>query len=267
MTVHRTREVALDALARVVDGCLAGMAALPELLEDRETLTQAALRERIVPLLVTGAAAQRLAHEERPALRAALPFEAQADVGAEYLQGVGEGLALLAHDATDPLIPDGEDLARWTADPQMLLWLRRTCGGAVPADVLAWADGVQDALRPQPADAARAVQVAVALRAELGEQAAGYRSLVDAYTKPRTAPVAAEAAWARMVALARTLRVLKGPSCRLMPFDGAPGVRAGFGVLHQVFASLVLIVAGEHPAGLLLAPDAVDREADAACAS
>jgi hypothetical protein len=251
-----SRSVALDALGRVVAACHAGMRALPELLEERETATQADLRARIVPLLGAQAAAQRLAYEERRALRAALPFEAQADVGAEYLQGLGEALALLADDAVDPLIPTTEDLARWTADPQVLLWLQRT-SGAVPADVLAWADGAQDELRPEPADAARTATVARALDAELAEQASGYPALIDAYNKRRTRAVAAEAAWARMAALARTLRLLKGPSCRLTPFAPAP-VRDAFGVLHQVFASLALIVAGEHPAGLLLAPDAID---------
>ncbi|HET6510328.1 MAG TPA: hypothetical protein VFG42_26275 [Baekduia sp.] len=250
-----SRSVALDALGRVVTACHAGMRALPELLDERERVAQAELRARIVPLLGAQAAAQRLAFEERRALRAALPFEAQADVGAEYLQGIGEALALLADDAGDPLVPTAEELARWTADPQVLLWLQRT-SGAVPLDVLAWADGAQDELRPDPADAARTAAVRHALRAELGEQAVGYPALIEAYTNERTRPVAAEAAWARLAALARTLRALKGPSCRLTPFDPAP-VRGAFGVLHQVFASLALVVAGEHPAGLLLAPDAL----------
>lgn len=258
-----SREVALDALGRVVEACCAGMRALPELLEDRGTLSQVAFRERIVPLLGLQAAAQRLAFEERRVLRAALPFEAQADVGVEYLQGVSEGLALLAHDAADPLIPDAEDVARWTADPQMLLWLQRT-SGAVPPDVLAWADGAQDALRPPVADAAHTSEVVVAVQVELAEQAAGYRALATAYARARTHAVAAEAAWARLVALARVLRGLKGPSCRLSQFpEGGAALRGAFGALHQVFASLALMVAGEHPAGLLLAPDAVD----AACAS
>lgn len=250
------RSVALDALGRVVEGCCVGMRTLPELLEERETLAQNALRARIVPLLGTQAAAQRLAFEERGALRAALPFEAQADVGVEYLQGLSEGLALLAHDAGDPLIPGTDTIARWTADPQVLLWLQRTAG-AVPADVLAWADGVQDQLRPEPADAARTAAVTRALHAELTAQADGYRALIDAYATGRTRPVAAEAAWARLAALARTLRSLKGPSCRLTPFASA-SVHGAFSVLHQVFASLALIAAGEHPAGLLLAPDALD---------
>src|SRR4051794_5707180 len=94
-----SRSVALDALGRVVVACYAGMRALPELLEERETATQADLRARIVPLLGAQATAQRLVYEERRALRAALPFEAQADVGVEYLQGLGEALALLADDA------------------------------------------------------------------------------------------------------------------------------------------------------------------------
>jgi hypothetical protein len=266
MSAHPTsRSAALDALGRVLEGCLTGMRALPELLEERGTATQAALRDRAVPLLGAQAVAQRLAFEERGALRAALPFEAQADVGAEYLQGLSEGLALIAHDATDPLIPDTADVARWTADPQVLLWLQRTAG-AVPADVLAWADGAQDDLRPEPADAARAAAVARAVRAELTAQAAGYRPLLEAYGRPRTRAVAAEAAWARLVALTRTLRALKGPSCRLIPFE-APELRTAFCALHQLFASLALMVAGEHPAGLLLAPETADREAAAACAS
>jgi hypothetical protein len=252
-----SRTGALDALGRVVTACYDGMRTLPELLEERETSSQAQLRARIVPLLGTQAAAQRLAFEERRALRAALPYEAQADVGAEYLQGLSEALALLADDAHDPLVPDTEDLARWTADPEVLLWLQRT-SGAVPADVLAWADGAQDELRPVPADAARTAAVERALHAELAEQAIGYTALMEAYNKRRTRAVAAEAAWARLAALARTLRGLKGPSCRLTPFAPAP-VRGAFGALHQVFASLALMVAGEHPAGLLLAPDAIDR--------
>lgn len=252
-----SRSVALDALGRVVAACHAGMRALPELLEERESATQAELRARIVPLLGAQASAQRLAFEERRALRAALPYEAQADVGAEYLQGLSEALALLADDASDPLVPDVEDLARWTADPQVLLWLQRT-SGAVPADVLAWADDAQDELRPVPADAARTAAVERALRVELAEQAIGYPALIEAYEKRRTRAVAGEAAWTRLAALARTLRALKGPSCRLTPFEPAP-VRGAFGVLHQVFASLALLVAGEHPAGLLLAPDAIDR--------
>jgi hypothetical protein len=255
------RSVALDALGRVVTACHAGMRMLPELLEERAVATQDELRGRIVPLLGAQATAQRLAFEERRTLRAALPFEAQADVGAEYLQGLSEALTLLADDASDPLIPDAADLARWTADPQVLLWLQRT-SGAVPADVLAWADGAQDALRPEPADAARTAAVERALEAELAEQAIGYPTLIEAYEKRRTRAVAAEAAWTRLAALARTLRTLKGPSCRLTPFAPAP-VRGAFGALHQVSASLALMVAGEHPAGLLLAPDAIDR----ACAS
>lgn len=261
-TAHpSSRSVALDALGRVVAACHAGMRALPELLDERETATQPALRARIVPLLGAQAAAQRLVFEERATLRAALPFEAQADVGAEYLQGLGEALVLLADDAHDPLIPGIADLARWTADPQVLLWLQRT-SGAVPADVLAWADGAQDELRPEPVDAEQTAATQEALRAELAEQAIGYPALIEAYNKPRTRPVAAEAAWTRLAALTRTLRALKGPSCRLTPF-APPSVRGAFGTLHQVFASLALIVAGEHPAGLLLAPDAID----AACAS
>lgn len=256
-----SRSVALDALGRVVTAVHAGMAALPELLEEREVVAQADLRTRIVPLLGTQAAAQRLAFEERCVLRAALPFEAQVDVGAEYLQGLSEALALLADDAADPLIPETQDLARWTADPEVLLWLQRT-SGAVPGDVLAWADGAQDQLRPVPADAARTAAVERALHVELAEQATGYAALMEAYGKRRTRAVAGEAAWARMVALARTLRALKGPSCRLTPFAPA-SVRGAFGVLHQVFASLALIGAGEHPAGLLLAPGAIDG----ACAS
>lgn len=253
---HPSRSVALDALGRVVTAVHAGMRALPELLEERDVTAQADLRARIVPLLGTQAAAQRLAFEQRSALRAALPFEAQADVGAEYLQGLSEALALLADDAADPLIPETGDLARWTADPQVLLWLQRT-SGAVPGEVLAWADGAQAHLRPEPADAARTAAVERALQAELAEQAIGYTALIKAYDQRRTRAVAAEAAWARMAALARTLRALKGPSCRVTPFAPAP-VRGAFGVLHQVFASLALIVAGEHPAGLLLAPDAID---------
>ena len=144
-----SRSVALDALGRVVAACHAGMRALPELLEERETATQADLRARIVPLLGAQAAAQRLVFEERRALRAALPYEAQADVGAEYLQGLSEAFALLADDAADPLVPTTTDLARWTADPQVLLWLQRT-SGAVPADVLAWAEAAQDACAPCP---------------------------------------------------------------------------------------------------------------------
>jgi hypothetical protein len=251
-----SRSVALDALGRVVTACHAGMRALPELLEERETATQADLRGRIVPLLAVQAAAQRLAFVQRAALRAALPFEAQADVGVEYLQGLSEALVLLADDASDPLVPGTEDLARWTADPQVLLWLQRT-SGAVDADVLAWADRAQDELRPEPADAARTAAVERALQAELAEQADGYPALLKAYNKPRTRAVAAEAAWTRLAALARTLRVLKGPSCRLTPFAPA-SVRGAFEVLHQVFASLALVVAGEHPAGLLLEPDAID---------
>lgn len=256
-----TREVALDALGRVVTACCAGMRALPELLEERDGTTQEALRARIVPLLGGSAAAQRLAFEERATLRAALPFEAQADVGLEYLQGLSEGLTLLADDAADPLIPDAQDVARWTADPQVLLWLQRT-SGAVPADVRAWADGTQDALRPEPVDAVRTAAVAEVLQSELAEQAGGYRAVFEAYKKSRTRAVAAEGAWGRLVALARLLRALKGPSCRLSPFAGRE-VPGAFGALHQVFASLSLMVAGEHPAGLLLAPEAVD----AACAS
>jgi hypothetical protein len=258
---HPSRSVALDALGRVVTAVHAGMRVLPELLEERDVAAQADLRARVVPLLGQQAVAQRLVFEQRRALRAALPFEAQADVGAEYLQGLSEALALLADDAGDPLVPETGDLARWTADPQVLLWLQRT-SGAVPGDVLAWADGAQDQLRPVPADAARTAAVERALHAELAEQAIGYTALMEAYNKRRTRAVAAEAAWARMAALARTLRVLKGPSCRLTPFAPAP-VRGAFGTLHQVFASLALIVAGEHPADLLLAPDAIDG----ACAS
>src|SRR5689334_9733342 len=178
-----TREVALDALGRVVAACCAGMRALPELLEERSTAPQEALRARIVPLLGAHAAAQRLAFDERATLRAALPFESQADVGLEYLQGLDEGLTLLADDASDPLIPDAEDVARWTADPQVLLWLQRTAG-AVPADVLAWADGAQDALRPELVDAARATAMAEVLRGELAEQGAGYRAVFEAYEQP-----------------------------------------------------------------------------------
>jgi hypothetical protein len=258
-----TREVALDALARVVTACCSGMCALPELLEEERSGTpQETLRARIVPLLGAHAEAQRVAFEERGALRAALPFEAQADIGLEYLQGLDEGLALLAHDSADPLIPDAHDVARWTADPQVLLWLQRT-SRAVPADVLEWADGAQDVLRPEPADPARAAVVAEALHSELVDQADGYRALLDAYEKSRTRAVAIEGAWGRLVALARALRALKGPSCRLSQFpDGGPALGAAFGALHQVFASLALMVAGEHPAGLLVAPEAVD----AACA-
>jgi hypothetical protein len=258
-----TRAVALDALGRVVAACCSGMEALPELLDERGSATQESLRARVVPLLGAHAAAQRLAFEERGALRAALPFETQADVGLEYLQGLDEGLALLAHDAGDPLIPDAEDVARWTADPRMLLWLQRT-SRAVPVDVLTWAAEAQDELTPAPADAERTALLAQALAAELAEQAGGYRAVFEAYEKPRTRAVAAEGAWGRLVALARTLRALKAPSCRLpaLPDGGTPG-HAASGTLHQVFASLALMVAGEHPAGLLLAPEAVDG----ACAS
>lgn len=262
--VHGSRAVALDALKRVVEGCVAGMHDLPELLDARASTTQAAYRAQIVPMLGANAVAQRLAYEQAGVLRAELPDEAQADVGAEYLQGLSEALALLAHDAGDPLIPDHEDLARWTADPQLLRWLQCT-SGAVPDDVLAWAGAAEDRLLTRPAGAQRTAAVEHVVRATLLELPAGYRALTDAYAKPRTRAVASEAAWDRLVVLARTLRELKGPSCRLIQFD-VRAVRTAFAVLHQVFASLALIAQGEEPVRMLLAPDAVDRHA-AACAS
>jgi hypothetical protein len=265
MEVHGSREVALDALKRVVEGCVAGMQDLPDLLEERAATTQTHIRARIVPMLGANAVAQRFAWEQAELLRAELPAGAQADVGVDYLQGVSEGLALLAQDAGDPLIPDQEDLARWTADPQMLRWLQSTSGG-VPDDVLTWADGAgHAALIPADAGPERTAEVERALRAELRALPGGYRALAGAYAEPRTRAVASEAAWELLVALARTLRRLKGPSCRLIQFD-CRTVRAAFAVLHQVFASMALIAQGVQPARLLLAPDAVDRQA-AACAS
>jgi hypothetical protein len=261
---HGSRAVALDALKRVVEGCVAGMGDLPALLEERAVTTQAAYRAQIVPMLGANAVAQRVAYEQAGVLRTALPDAAQADVGVEYLQGLSEGLALLAQDAGDPLIPDQEDLARWTADPQLLRWLQCT-SGAVPGDVLAWADAAEDQLLTPCAGVERTVRADRVLRAELLELPIGYRALADAYAGPRTRAVASEAAWDRLVALARTLRELKGPSCRLIQFD-ARAVRSAFAVLHQVFASLALIAHGAEPARMLLAPDAVDRHA-AACAS
>lgn len=263
MQVHGSREAALDTLKRVVEGCVAGMRDLPELLDERAA-PQAQLRERIVPMLAAHAITQRLAYERAGLLRAELPGAAQADVGVEYLQGLSEGLALLAQDVGDPLIPDHEDVARWTADPQLLRWLQCT-GGGVPGDVLAWADAAGDRLLTPAASAWRTAAVEGALRTELRALSAGYRALTEAYAKPRTRAVASEAAWGRLVALARTLRELKGPSYRLIQFD-VRTVRSAFVVLHQGFASLALIAQGEEPVRMLLTPDAVDRHA-AACAS
>jgi hypothetical protein len=263
MQVHGSREAALDTLKRVVEGCVAGMRDLPELLEEHAA-TQAQLRERIVPMLAANAITQRLAYEQAGVLRAELPGAAQADVGVEYLQGLSEGLALLAQDAGDPLIPGHVDVARWTADPQLLRWLQCTSGG-VPGDVLAWAGAAEDWLQTPAASARRTAAVEGALRAELLALPVAYRALAGAYARPRTRAVASEAAWDRLVALARRLRELKGPSCRLIQFE-VRAVRSAFAVLHQVFASLALIAQGEEPVRMLLAPDAVDRHA-AACAS
>jgi hypothetical protein len=260
---------ALDALKRVVYCCLAGMYDLPEMLDERGTTTQAEFREQILPMLAANATAQRLAFERDGLLRAELPGEVQAGVGVEYLQGLQEGLALLAQDAGDPLIPDREDLARWTADPRLLAWLQRTSGG-VPPDVLAWADDAHARLAPPRAGPDRTSAAERVLRAELAGLPSRYAALAKAYAAPRTRAVAAEAAWARLVALARTLRELKGPSCRLSQFDDDDGggvARAALVVLHQVFASLALMVAADDaPSGLLLAPGDVERHV-AACAS
>jgi hypothetical protein len=272
MTVRPTARLeALDALKRVVYCCLAGMKDLPDMLEERGATTQGEYREQIVPMLGANARAQRLAFEQDGVLRAELPREVQAGVGVEYLQGLQEGLALLAQDASDPLIPDRDDLARWTADPEFLMWLQRTSGG-VPAEVLLWADDAHAQLSPAGVGAARTAAVERALRAELDGLPERYRALVEAHAAPHTRAVAAEAAWGRLVTLARTLRELKGPSCRPAQFGGeddddrAGVVRAAFGVLHQVFASLALMVAAGHePAELLLAPGDVERHV-AACA-
>jgi hypothetical protein len=266
MTVRPSpRAEALDALKRVVYCCLAGMKDLPEMLEERGATTQGEYREQIVPMLGANARAQRLAFEQDGVLRAELPREVQAGVGVEYLQGLQEGLALLAQDSGDPLIPGRDDLARWTADPQLLMWLQRTSGG-VPPDVLAWADAAHAQLSPACADAARTAAAGRVLRAELDGLPERYRALAEAHAAPRTRAVAAEAAWGRLVMLARTLRELKGPSCRLAPFGDDDAVRCAFTVLHQVFASLALMVAAGHePAELLLAPGDVERHV-AACA-
>ena len=186
MEVHGSREVALDALKRVVEGCVAGMQDLPDLLEERAATTQTQIRARVVPMLGANAVAQRFAFEQAELLRAELPAGAQADVGVDYLQGVSEGLALLAQDAGDPLIPDQEDLARWTADPQMLRWLQSTSGG-VPDDVLTWADGAgHGELTPADAGPERTAAVERALRAELHALPGGYRALAGAYATSRT---------------------------------------------------------------------------------
>jgi hypothetical protein len=256
---------ALDALKRVVYCCLAGMYDLPEMLDERGATTQGEFREQIVPMLAANATAQRLAFEQDGLLRAELPREVQAGVGVEYLQGLQEGLALLAQDAQDPLIPDRSDLARWTADPQLLVWLQRTSGG-VPPDVLAWADDAHEHLGPPGPEAERCARAERVVRAELAGLPSRYAALARAHAAPRTRAVAAEAAWGRLVALARTLRELKGPSCRLAQFGDDGVTRPALVVLHQVFASLALMVAaGQEPAGLLLAPADVERHV-AACA-
>ena len=256
---------ALDALKRVVYCCLAGMYDLPEMLDERGATTQGEFREQIVPMLAANATAQRLAFEQDGLLRAELPREVQAGVGVEYLQGLQEGLALLAQDSGDPLIPDRADLARWTADPQLLVWLQRTSGG-VPPDVLAWADDAREHLGPPPPEAERRARARRVLRAELDGLPSRYAALARAHAAPRTRAVAAEAAWGRLVALARTLRAVKGPSCRLAQFGDDGVTRPALVVLHQVFASLALMVAADQePAGLLLAPADVERHV-AACA-
>ncbi|MCW2983657.1 MAG: hypothetical protein JWR63_1227, partial [Conexibacter sp.] len=135
MRVRRPRdpdpqqELALDTLKRVVEGCFAGMRELPALLGACEDTGRGRPRAQVLPLLGANAVAQRNAWERRAVLRARLPGAVQADIGLEYLQGVNEALALVAGDTADPLLPDGEDLARWTADPQLLRWLQRTSGG------------------------------------------------------------------------------------------------------------------------------------------
>jgi hypothetical protein len=269
MSVRRPKpdpqqELALDTLRCVVAGCLAGMRELPALLGACEDTGEGRPRAQVLPLLGANALAQRHVWERHGVLRARLPGAVQADVGVEYLQGVNEALALLAEAADDPLLPGAEDLARWTADPQMLAWLQRTSGG-VPGDVLAWADAAREDLAPAGVGALRNAEVEQAVRAEVGALPSGYRALAESYADPATRRIASDAAWDRLARLARLLRELKGPSCRLTQFDG-PAVWSAFAVLHQVFASLALIAQGEEPAGMLLAPDEVDRHA-ARCVS
>ncbi|MCW2983564.1 MAG: hypothetical protein JWR63_1134, partial [Conexibacter sp.] len=111
----------------------------------------------------------------------------------------------------------------------------------------------------------RSAEVEQAVRTELAALPAGYRALVESYAAPATRAIASDAAWDRLARLARLLRDLKGPSCRLTQFDGR-AVAGAFAVLHQVFASLALIAQGEEPVGMVLAPDEVDRHA-ARCVS
>jgi hypothetical protein len=258
------RVLALDALKRVVEGCVAGLEELPEALDGRHGDGWPHRRGRLVARLAANAVAQRVAWEQHGVLRTELPEQAQVDVGVELLQGLSEAYALLVADAADPLIPCREDLARWTADPELLGWLHHICG-AVPEDVLAWARQARAQLEPRDAGPARAAEVGRILLAEVRQAPGGYRVLADAYADPGTQAIAREAAGDRLVALARTLRDLKGPSCRLTQFDGQ-GIWARFAVLHQVFASLALMAHGEHAVGMLLTPDELDLHA-AACAS
>jgi hypothetical protein len=258
------RVLALDALKRVVEGCVAGLEELPEALDGRHDDGWPRRRERLLARLAANAVAQRVAWEQHGVLRTELPDHAQADVGIDLLQGLSEAYALLLADAGSPLIPGHEDLARWIADPEVLGWLQHTCG-AVPEDVLAWARRARAQLEPRDVGPVRNAEVRRALLAEVREAPGGYRVLADAYVDPGTRAVAREAAWDRLVALAHTLRDLKGPSCRLTQFDGQ-AIWARFALLHQVFASLALMAQGEEAAGMLLAPDELDLHASA-CAS
>jgi hypothetical protein len=248
---------AILVLRCVVEGCFAGMSDYPELLEERGAHTQDALREEIVVLLVSNAAAQRLAWEQRSLVRRILPEHQHPDIGVEFLQGVNEGLAILAADAADPLLPAAEDLALWVADPDMLAWLHETSNG-VSYEVCAWAESERDELEVNHVGAVRRREAERRLRAELLELATVYPVLVETYADNATRHVASDAAWDRIVPLARLLREVKGPSCRAIQFD-APAIMLALELIHQVFASLVMMVEGEDEASTLLPTETIER--------
>jgi hypothetical protein len=248
---------AIAVLRCVVEGCFAGMGDYPELLEERGGHTQDALREEIVTLLAANAATQRLAWEQRFLVRRMLPERQYPDIGVEFLQGVSEGLAILAADAADPLLPEAEDLALWIADPDMLAWLHDTSDG-VPDELRAWAEAERDELEVSAVGAVRRRQAERRLRAELLELATVYPVLVETYADKATRHVASDAAWDRIVPLARLLREVKGPSCRAVQFD-APAIALALELIHQVFASLVMMVEGEDEPSAFLPTTAIER--------
>jgi hypothetical protein len=252
---------ASDVVARVVAGSLHGLRDFHRLRDERYDAEQEALREQAIPRLASNGLALRAVWDHGLGLAAELPAGADpVPVGTDHLQGVSEALALLGDDAYDPLLPGPDDLARWTADPQVVAWLHASAGPVAEA-VAGWAQeeagrGPLEEPEPEPAGPEREAEVRELLGAELAAQGSAYRMLVECYVDPATREIAADAAWDRLAGLARVLREAKGASCRLRQFAGRE-ILFAFVLLHQVFASMA-IIAGREDARRLLAPDELE---------